>query len=80
MTKLAVRKEASAIPCGGFHYMLHPLKMGSDTEAAIFDQMGYVIIEVADPQAATLLDAASAALRHQVDVAGLTEKALAAKK
>lgn len=78
MTKLAVRKEPGIIPGGGYHYMLHPIAMKSDQEAAIFETIGYVIIEVDDAHAAKLLDNARAAINHQVEVAVLTEKALSA--
>lgn len=76
MIKLAVNKMPGHIPGGGFHYLLHPIAMMSDQEAEIFKLMGYVIIEVPGEKATELLKEANAALKHQVEVAILTEQAL----
>lgn len=74
--KLAVRKEEGSIPGGGFYYMLHPLSMKSDVEAAIMEQTGHVIIEVSDDHGVRLLASACAALSHQVEVAFIVEETL----
>jgi len=74
--KLAVRKEQGSVPGGGFHYMLHPLKMNTAVEAALFELMGYVIIQVDPELASKLLLEAREALNHQVRVAVLTEETL----
>lgn len=72
--KLAVRKEPGSIPGSGFHYMLHPFIMQSDVEAAIFDSMGYHIIEVETDKGERLLKQAQAALNHQIEIAVITEQ------
>jgi hypothetical protein len=74
--KLAVRKDVGSVPGGGFHYMLHPMKMQSDQEAEIFNLMGHTIIEVDEERGEGLLKSAIAALNHQIDVACLTEEAI----
>lgn len=74
MTKLAVRKEECILPGSGFYYRLHPLKMEHDMQAAVFQQMGYIIISVDDKKAERLLESAREALGHEVEVAWLTEK------
>jgi hypothetical protein len=74
--KLAVRKEEGAIPGGGFHYMLHPMKMTSEFEAEMYRLMGYIIIEVPETIGEEYLDQARQALRHQLEIAHLAEKSL----
>lgn len=71
--KIAVRKEEGGIPGGGFHYMLHPIQMRCEQEAAIFGLMGYHVIGVDDAKGTRLLQEANAALRHQVEVACLVD-------
>lgn len=78
--KLAVRTEESSIPGGGFHYMLHPIQIRDELEAAVFEQIGHEIIEVPDDHGARLLDAARAALQHQLEVAALTERSRSEKR
>lgn len=73
--KLAVRKEPGSVPGGGFHYMLFPMKMESDAQCEIFKLMGHIIIEVAEEIGEALLQAAIAALNHQIQVAVLTDAA-----
>lgn len=73
--KLAVRKEQGAIPGGGFHYMLHIEPMPTAVEAAIFDKMGYIVVDVSDETGARLLEQARAALLHQVEIAVLADAA-----
>lgn len=78
--KLAVRKDASSnVPAGGFHYMLHPQAMAGDMGAAVYEQMGYIIIEVPDEVGTRLIAGAVEALKHQVQVACLAEHALRLK-
>jgi len=75
--KLAVRKDTSGtVPMGGFHYMLHPLKMDTGFEANLYQMMGYITIEVEQEKGQQLLEAAREALAHQMEVAILTEAAL----
>lgn len=75
--KLAVNKMPGHIPGGGFHYLLHPIAMQSAEEAALFELMGYVILDIADDaKGERLLRQAQAALQHQVEVAVLTEEEL----
>lgn len=78
MMKLAIRKEEGSIPLSGFHYMVHPVRL-SEGEAQLFDLIGYIVVEVEDDLGVRLLNEAGAALRHQVEVALLTEKKLANK-
>lgn len=73
--KLAVRKETGEIPGSGFHYFLLPIKLESDFQAAAFEQMGHIIIEVDADKAEALLDQARLALRHQIEIAHLAEAA-----
>lgn len=75
MVKLAVKKEPGAVPFSGYHYMLHPFKMSSDYEAAVFKQIGYIIVEVDEATANRLTAEACAALNHQVEVAFIVENA-----
>lgn len=74
--KLAVRKEPGIIPGSGFHYMLHPMAMATDQEAAIFEMIGHTILDVDDDMGKRLLESARLALAHQVEVATLTEYVL----
>lgn len=77
--KLAVMKMPGHIPGGGFHYCLVPKRLESDSEAAIWQLMGHTVIEVSAEVGERLLASAVAALNHQVEVAYLTEKALASQ-
>lgn len=72
--KFAVRKEEGQIPGAGFHYMLHPIAMRNDIEAAIFSRTGHLIIEVDTATGNRLINEACAALNHQCEVALITEK------
>lgn len=72
--KLAIRKEEGSIPMGGYHYNLVPLKFESDREASLWGLLGYIIIEVTEEEGLRLLREAGAALRHQVEVAFITER------
>jgi len=72
--KLAVRKDPSSIPLGGFHYLLFPMKMDSDDQAAFFELLGHIVIEVPDERGEILLNQAKEALRHQLEIATLAEK------
>lgn len=75
--KLAVKKDHGSIPGGGFHYMLHPMKLEpEEMQAAVFELMGYHIIDVDEPTGERLIASARAALNHQIEVATLTERAL----
>lgn len=71
--KLAVMKAPGHIPGGGFHYMLHPMKMTCEAEASIFELMGYNIIEVDEETADRLIKSAMLAINHQVEIAYLAE-------
>lgn len=71
--KLAVRKEPGIIPGSGFHYMLFPMAMQHDFEAACFQQMGYIVIEVPETEGKALLEAGRAALRHQMEIAVIAD-------
>ena len=73
--KLAFRKEPAAIPMN-YHYFLHIMPITCDTEAAIYETIGYVVIEVEDTKANRLLEASRAALNHQVEIAYIVEKEL----
>lgn len=74
--KLALEKMPGHIPFGGDHYFLHPVKL-DDAEAEMYKIMGKQIIEVADDHGERLLKESGAALRHQVEIAFLYEKAAA---
>lgn len=74
--KLAVRREPSHIPLAGFHYMLFPIKMECDSQAAIYQQMGHIIIEVDTLKGERLLSEGAQALRHQIEIAYLAEQTL----
>jgi len=82
--KLAVMKDSSGkFPMGGFHYNVIPMAMQDDLSIWTYEKMGHIIIEVDDETGKRLLKEAGAALRHQVEVAILTdaaEKALLEKK
>jgi hypothetical protein len=73
--KLAVKKEPGIIPGSGFHYMLHPMAMQSDQEAAVFELMGHIILDVSEDQGKPYLEEARKALNHQVKIAFLTDAA-----
>lgn len=74
--KLAVKKEPGAIPGSGFHYMTFPMAMGEmGTVPEFFELMGYIIIEVPDERGKELLEQARAALKHQVEIAYIADKA-----
>lgn len=70
--KLAVRKDEGSVPGGGYHYNVHPMKMRDDFEAAVYQQMGYVIIDIHDHDGTKLITDARLALKHQLEVAQLT--------
>ncbi len=76
---LAVRKEPTSVPGGGFHYALHPIAVESGAQAAVFELMGYIIIEVDEAVGERLLRHAISALEHQIEVAVLAEKAIVAR-
>lgn len=71
--KLAIRKDEGSIPGGGFHYMLHPFAVEEGCEG-FWRVIGYVVVDVPDPEGQRLLKQAGEALRHQVEVAFLCEK------
>ncbi len=74
--KLAVRREPGHIPGSGFHYMLFPMPMNANLmEPAFFELMGYIIIDVDEARGLELISEARAALKHQIEVAILTDKA-----
>ncbi len=74
--KLAVRKEPGIVPGSGFHYMLFPMKMDENgMESEFFRLMGYVIVDVEDARGEELLAQGRAALKHQVEIAYLTDAA-----
>ncbi len=77
--KLAVMKQEGSIPGGGFHYMLMPRldRENEEKAAELWGMMGHVIIDVPAEVGERLLSEAGAALRHQCEVAVLTEKSLA---
>lgn len=71
--KLAIRKEPGFIPGSGFHYMLHPLPMKSNTEAALFQMTGHIVIEVSEDDGNRLIAQGTSALNHQIEIAILTD-------
>jgi hypothetical protein len=74
--KLAVMKdESSRVPGGGYHYNLHPFEMRDEFECKVYQQMGYIIIEVEDLRGKELIKQAKDALNHQVNVAVLADAA-----
>jgi vacuolar-type H+-ATPase subunit F/Vma7 len=73
--KLAVMKAPGHVPGGGYHYMLYPAAQDDD-HASMFSLMGYTIIEASQADATRLIAASAAALKHQCEVAVLTEGAL----
>lgn len=77
--KIAVKKEVGSVPGGGFHYMLHPIKMQGDFEAQIYEQIGYIVFDVIDSEGERMLLEAGSALKAQLEVAYATEKFLEQK-
>lgn len=74
--KLAVVKDISGSnPMGGFHYLLMPVML-TDQSAPLWEGMGHTIIEVEEEHGKRLLQAAGAALQHQMEIAVLTERAI----
>jgi hypothetical protein len=73
VVKLAVKKDEGSVPGGGYHYMLCPFAMESDKHAALWELMGYIIIEVDAEAGDRLLAGAREALRHQMEVAYLVD-------
>lgn len=75
--KLAVRKEPGHIPGSGFHYHLFPIEMNGPEgmHELAFKMMGHVIIEVDDERGKELIKDAKLALKHQVEIALLTDAA-----
>lgn len=74
--KLAVRKEEGRVPGGGFHYLLAPIRFESDSHARLWELMGYIVIDVDNVTGERLLAEAGAALKHQCEVAVITEDQL----
>ncbi len=74
--EIAVRKEEGSIPGTGYHYLMHPIKFENEFQAACYEQMGYVVFDVADTLGEELLVQARQALCHQIQVAHLCEKAI----
>lgn len=75
--KLAVKREMGSVPGSGYHYMLHPISV--DREWELFELMGYIVFDVDDEKGTRLLKSAGAAIRFQVEVAVLAERALSDK-
>lgn len=77
---LAVRKDQGSVIGGGFHYMLHPIELKDEFEAECFQMMGHDVFLVKKSIGERLLKSAREALRHQIEVATLTEQAIAKKE
>ena len=71
--RIAVKKDEGSVPGGVFHYMLHPNAMATDGEAAIFHAIGYHVLSVNNLTGERLLKEARETMRHQVEIAYLTE-------
>lgn len=77
--KLVVMKMPGHIPHGGFHYCVVPKRMEDANEHLLWELQGHVVVEVSEEHGERLLKEAGAALCHQIEVATLTEKKLAAQ-
>lgn len=73
--KLAIRKDPGSIPGAGFHYFLHPIKMSTDWDAGVYEQMGNIIVEVDDKEGERLIAEAENALLHQCEIAHIADRA-----
>lgn len=74
MMKLAVKKALGEIPGSGYHYLLMPKRMENEQEHQLWAAMGFLIIEVDEKKGMELIEDACAALRHQIEIAFLTEE------
>ncbi len=81
MMKLAVKKDGGEMQgLGGYHYILMPIRFGQPgmewMAPEVWEMMGHTIIEVEDEVGERLLKQSADALRHQYEVAVLTEAAI----
>ena len=74
--KLAVKRDGGELQgLGGYHWFLFPMVL-DDKQAAIYEHMGFIIIEVEETLCEQLLKDAAVALNHQLLLATLCHEVI----